>query len=117
MFRACDTPEEWEIYSRYPQLEHPPEALARRLFELLDQNHDYAVATGVSHFFVRTLHNLGSSLLERYQLVQTDMTRLGLMIERALVWEPTNPYCWMLWADWFELRATGMRAIRRCARC
>ena len=28
------------------------------------------------------------------------MTRFGLMIERALIWEPTNPYCWMLWADW-----------------
>ena len=29
------------------------------------------------------------------------MTRFGLMIERALIWEPTNRYCWMLWADWF----------------
>ena len=97
------TQEEWaDLQSDILSFEHPPEALARRLFELLDQNHDYAVATGVSHFFVRTLHNLGTSLLERYQLVQTDITRLGLMIERALVWEPANPYCWMLWADWFE---------------
>ncbi len=85
-------------------------SLAARLFQLLDQNHDYAVATGVSHFFVRTLHNLGSSLLERHQLRQSDMTRLGLMIERALVWEPSNPYCWMLWADWFQ--AQGHRDAR-----
>ena len=34
------------------------------------------------------------------------MARFGGMIERALVWERTNPYCWMLWADWF--RARGM---------
>ena len=32
------------------------------------------------------------------------------MIERALVWEPTNPYCWMLWADWFL--AQGHRDAR-----
>ena len=87
-----------------------PEALAGRLFQLLDQHHDYAVATGVSHFFVRTLHNLGSGLLQHHQLRQADMTRFGLMIERALVWEPTNPYCWMLWADWFQ--AQGHRDAR-----
>ena len=81
------------------------ETLAPRLFELLERNHEYAAATGVSHFFVRTLHNLGTSLLETHQLGQPEMTRFGLMIERALVWEPTNPYCWMLWAHWF--RAQG----------
>ena len=32
------------------------------------------------------------------------MTILGRMIERALIWEPANPYCWMLWADWFQAR-------------
>ena len=79
-----------------------PETLARRLFELLEQNHGYAEATGVSHFFVRTLHNLGSSLLKRHELGQAEMVRFGVMIERALVWEPANPYCWMLWADWFR---------------
>ncbi len=84
-----------------------PETLAWRLFELLDQNYGYAEATGVSHFFVRTLHNLGSSLLERHKLGQAEMVRFGVMIERALVWEPTNPYCWMLWAEWF--RAQGHR--------
>ena len=82
-----------------------PETLAQRLFELLERNHEYAAATGVSHFFVRTLHNLGTSLLENHQLGQAEVTRFGLMIERALVWEPTNPYCWTLWADWF--RAQG----------
>ena len=95
--------EEWsDLQSRILSFIHPPEALAGRLFEILEQNHDYAVATGVSHFFVRTLHNLGHRLLERYQLVETDMTRFGFMIERALVWEPSNPYCWMLWAHWFR---------------
>ena len=38
------------------------------------------------------------------------MARFGLMIERALVWEPTNPYCWMLWADWFNVQ--GFRDAR-----
>ncbi len=108
------TPEEREdLQADILSSDYPPGTLAQRLFELLDQNHDYAVATGVSHFFVRTLHNLGNSLLERHALDQVDMTRLGSMIERALVWEPTNPYCWMLWADWF--RAQGHRDAREYA--
>ena len=97
------TQEDWgDLQSRILSFNHPPEVLAGRLFEILEQNHAYAVATGVSHFFVRTLHNLGHSLLKRYQLAETDMTRLGLMIERSLVWEPTDPYSWMLWARWFQ---------------
>ena len=83
---------------------YSPETLAERLFTLLEQNHRYAEATGTSHFFVRTLHNLGSRLLQRHPLGEDEMARFGLMIERALAWEPANPYCWMLWADWFEAR-------------
>ena len=83
---------------------YPPEILAERLFALLEQNHRYAEATGTSHFFVRTLHNLGNRLLRRHRLGEDEMARFGLMIERALTWEPANPYCWMLWADWFEAR-------------
>ena len=93
--------------------EHQPEVLARRLFELLEQNHRYAEATGVSYFFVRTLHNLGSRLLERHHLSTDEMARFGLMIERALVWEPTDPYCWMLWTDWFNVQ--GLRDAREWA--
>ena len=84
--------------------DHPPKTLARRLFEILERRHDYAEATGVSHFFVRTLHNLGTELLERHKLGSADMTRFGVMIERSLVWEPANPYCWMLWAEWFKVQ-------------
>ncbi len=80
---------------------HQADTLVPRLFEMLEQNHHYAEATGVSHFFVRTLHNLGLPLLKRHQLRATDMNRFGLMIERAMVWEPANRHCWMLWADWF----------------
>ena len=87
--------------------DHPPETLAQRLFTILDRNHDYAEATGVSHYFVRTLHNLGAELLERHTLGSADMTQLEVMIKRALVWEPANPYCWMLWAKWFQ--AHGQR--------
>ena len=83
---------------------HPPETLARRLFEILERRYDYAEATGVSHFFVRTLHNLGTALLERHELGSADMIRLGVMIERSLVWEAANPYCWMLWAEWFKVQ-------------
>ena len=83
--------------------DQPPETLARRLFEILERNHDYAKATGVSHYFVRTLHDLGTALLlKRHALGSADMTRFGVMIQRALVWEPANLYCWMLWAEWFQ---------------
>ena len=80
---------------------HPPEVLARRLFGLLERNHRHAEATGASYYFVRTLNRLGHRLLQRHRLGEAEMARLGIMIERALVWEPMEPYCWMLWADWF----------------
>ena len=99
------TPEEWgDLKKDILGSDHRPETLARRLFEILERKSDYAVATGVSHFFVRTLHNLGTALLERHALGSADMTRFGVMIERALVWEPANPYCWMLWAEWFKVQ-------------
>lgn len=81
-----------------------PHGLVQRLLEILEQNHKYALATGDSYFFVRTLSNLGSKLLEHHTLDASGMSRFGLMIERALTWEPANPYCWMLWAQWFQVQ-------------
>ena len=81
------------------------DTLARRLFEILRQNHDYASATGDSYPFVRALSNLGNKLLEHYWLGSDNLTRFGVMIERALVWEPGNPYCWTLWAKWFQVQS------------
>ena len=102
------TREEWsDLKSDVLGSDHRPEMLARRLFEILERNHDYAEATGVSHFFVRTLHNVGTTLLERHRLGSADVARFGVMIERALVWEPANPYCWMLWAEWFKAQGHG----------
>ena len=83
------------------------DTLARRLYDILERNHDYASATGDSGFFVRSLSNLGTKLLGRHQLDELDeddLTRFGVMIERALVWEPANPYCWTLWAKWFQVQ-------------
>ena len=100
--------EEWvDLKKDILRSDHRPETLARRLFEILERRHDYAEVTGVSHFFVRTLHNLGTVLLEHHRLASIDMTRFGVMIERALVWEPANPYCWMLWAEWFKVQGRG----------
>lgn len=81
--------------------------LSRRLFEILEQNHSYALVVGDSYNFVRTLSNLGTKLLEYREPGEADMARLGVMIERGLVWEPANEYCWMLWAKWFQ--AQGWR--------
>ena len=101
--------EEWaDLRADIRRPEEQTEKLSQRLFNLLERNHEYAEATGVSYFFVRTLHNLGTILIERHRLGHADMTRLGLMIERSLFWEPTNSHCWMLWAFW--LRAQGYRA-------
>ena len=102
------TQKEWgDLKKDILHSDRSPEPLARRLFDILERNHNYAEASGVSHFFVRTLHNLGASLLERHALGSADMDRFGVMIERALVWEPANPYCWMLWADWFKDQGQG----------
>jgi len=84
-----------------------PEELARRLFKVLERNDDYASETGDSYPFVRTLCNLGSEMLEHHVLGTSDMDQFGVMIERALVQEPVNPYCWMLWAQWHQ--AQGRR--------
>ena len=81
----------------------PAEELATALFDVLERNRHFAHATGVSYYFVRTLCNLGHLLLQAEDLPGTAaMRRLGDMIERAMVWEPSNAYCWMLWAEWFE---------------
>jgi len=79
----------------------PAEQLAERLFRLLEQNRVYAVQTGDSYFFVRTLHNLGGRLLQQEKIPADRLDHFGTLVEQALTWEPLNPYCWMLWADWF----------------
>ena len=78
--------------------------LARRLYEILEKDDDYALATGDSYPFVRTLCNLGREMLEHHTLSASDMGRFGVMIERALAWERVNPYCWMLWAKWYQVQ-------------
>ena len=94
---------EWSaLLKEIRESKREPDALAKRLFEISDRNHDYALATGDSYAFARTLSNLGSALLVHHALGAADMTRFGTMIERALVWEPANSYCWMLWAKWFQ---------------
>ena len=84
-----------------------PEELARRLFGVLEKNDDYALETGDSYPFVTTLCNLGKEMLERHTLSVSDMDRLGTLIERALTWEQVNPYCWMLWAQWYQVQGRG----------
>ena len=102
------TQEEWgDLKNDILRSDHRPETLARRLFKILERNHDYAEATGVSYYFVHTLHNVGTALMKRHRLASADMTRFGVMIERALLWEPANPYCWMLWAEWFRIQGRG----------
>ena len=93
----------------------PADTLAQRLFGVLEQNHDYAIAAGDSVPFVRALSDLGSKLLVYHWLSAADLARLGMMIERGLVWEPANPYCWTLWAKWFQTqgRKDAQEAILR----
>jgi tetratricopeptide (TPR) repeat protein len=76
--------------------------LARRVFDLLEQDIQYAEETGDSFPFTRTLHQLGSHLLKRPGLSKRYIARLGAAIERALACAPMDAYCWMLWGDWFE---------------
>ena len=102
------TQKEWvDLVKDILHSDRSPETLARRLFEILEPRYDYAEATGVSYYFVHTLHNVGTALMKRHRLGSADMTRFGVMIERALVWEPANPYCWMLWAEWFKVQGRG----------
>ena len=89
---------------RNPSKRKQATELLRRLFKVLERNDDYASETGDSFPFVRTLCNLGSEMLKRHALGMSDMDRLGVMIERALLWEPANPYCWMLWAQWHQVQ-------------
>ena len=76
--------------------------LPRRLLDLSSHNLRFAEATGESYYFVRTLVNLGTRLLEVATLKEEELVELGHMIEHALAWAPAEPYAWGLWADWFR---------------
>ena len=103
--------QEWQaLQSDISNPSKQPEELARRLLKILERNDNYASETGDSHPFVTTLCNLGGEMLERHALNTSDRDRLGTVIERALVWEAANPYCWMLWAQWFQ--AQGQRGAQ-----
>lgn len=98
---------EWQTLERdIDNRKESADQLARRLFAILEHNHRYALDTGDSYAFVRALGNLGNRLLEHYEPSTDDMKRLGAMVERGLAWEPQNPYCWTLWAKWFEAQGT-----------
>ncbi len=98
----------WKALERDIEAESQPvEQLSERLFAILEQNRRYAETTGNSYFFVRTLHNLGSRLIARADLPGNVLARFGQPIERAVAWEPTNPFCWTLWADWLAVQGYG----------
>ena len=75
-----------------------------QVFGILDQNRRHAEETGDSYPFTRTLSRLGSALLRRRGLAGNHLDILGTEIERALSWEPMDPYNWMLWAAWFAIQ-------------
>jgi len=106
--RAAYTPASRQQFSNLEQeitsRRLPVEELAARLFTLLEQNRAYAETTGDSYYFVRTLHSLGNRLMQLGPLADASLERFGVLVEQALTWEPLNPYCWMLWADWFAAR-------------
>ena len=74
--------------------------LAERFFTIQKQDLRYAEQTGDSYFFARTLSRFGNQLMKQYVLSDDVMDRFSLTIEQGLVWEPYNPFIWMLWADW-----------------
>ena len=77
------------------------ESLSARLFSLCEQELIYARHSGESYFFTRTLHNLGNRLLDNFTLSRPSLEHMGHLTEEALIWEPLNPYFWMLLAKWF----------------
>ena len=80
------------------------EHLAARLIGICEQELAYARQSGDSYFFTRTLHNLGTKLLDEFSLSTPTLERLGHLVEESLIWEPLNPYFWMLLAQWFGER-------------
>ena len=84
-------------------LRRTAEALAERVFSLLNKNYAYAQATGDSYDFVHSLSQLSTNLLKRHKLSASALNRLQIMIERGLFLEPMNPYMWMLWKDYLTI--------------
>ena len=78
--------------------------LATRLISITEQDLSYARHSGDSYFFTRTLHNLGTRLIKAFNLSAPSLDRLGHLVEESLIWEPGNPYLWLLLADWFGAR-------------
>mgnify|MGYP003392664804 CR=1 FL=1 len=98
--RPADKAETDTLFNDIKKSRQSAEALAQRLFTLLNKNYAYCQATGDSHFFVRTLSNHGSRLLKRHSLSVDAMQHLQLMIERGLSLEPMNYFVWSLWAEY-----------------
>ena len=85
----------------------PAAGLTSRFFKLIAEYAGHAERTGSSHYFVRSLHNLGNRLLDRGYFASSQMGDLRGRIEQALAWEPWNAYCWMLLADWYGAARDG----------
>ncbi len=75
--------------------------LAERLFAILEQNYVYAIRTGQSDYFVKTLDNLGRKLLRRGGLGPNQISMFGVLIEQAIGFQPANDFCWGLLAEWY----------------
>ena len=80
------------------------ENLANRLIGLCKQDLAYARYSGDGYSFTRTLHSLCTRLLRHVKLPTPTLERLGHLVEESLIWEPLNPYLWMLLSQWFGAR-------------
>ena len=89
------------------------EKLATRLIDICEQDLAFARHSGDSYFFTRTLHKLGTKLLDSFALSTPTLERLGHLVEESLIWEPLNPYFWMLLSQWFGAR--GSQDLREWA--
>jgi tetratricopeptide (TPR) repeat protein len=75
--------------------------LVDKLFVICEQNYTYAIRTGDTDFFVKTLDNLGRKILRRGNLDADQMRIFGLLIEQAIEFQPANNFCWGLMAEWY----------------
>jgi hypothetical protein len=80
------------------QIERPFAVVQEAVLDLLQRERRFLDATGDPQFFVRTVHRLGSALIDRRAEAPIDRARLAESLAReALAWEPYDGFLSSVW--------------------
>ena len=81
-------------------LDEPWERVERAIEGLMQAEHRFLSATGDSQFFVRTMHRLGTALIERGgDEPHARARKAQALAQEGIGWQPYRRHLWSLWRD------------------